>query len=176
LLPIPYLRAFVFDGKFIRVSGNERVPAKSLCPEKKITMLSATSPTFFSFKTFLIPLFLKRQCRKKKKAQTQMGNDSQSKKKKKVSGCERHRKGNLSKKRSKSSLKNNSMFNQLIQSDMAAVQFILSVIMAICAVAMFLSAVFIHANPSMVVSALLFIICYGAFLLVKISYKELKSE
>ena len=65
---------------------------------KKITMLSATSPTFFSFKTFLIPLFLKRQCRKKK-AQTQMGNDSQSKKK--VSGCERHRKGNLSKKRSK---------------------------------------------------------------------------
>ena len=32
---------------------------------KKITMLSATSPTFFSFKTFLIPLFLKRQCRKK---------------------------------------------------------------------------------------------------------------
>ena len=62
---------------------------------KKITMLSATSPTFFSFKTFLIPLFLKRECRKKK-AQTQMGNDSQSKKK--VSGCERHRKGNLSKK------------------------------------------------------------------------------
>ena len=50
---------------------------------KKITMLSATAPTFFSFKTFLIPLFLKRQCRKKK-AQTQMGNDSQSKKK--VSG------------------------------------------------------------------------------------------
>ena len=68
------------------------------------------------------------------------------------------------------------MFNKLIQSDMAAVQFILSVIMAICAVAMFLSAVFIHANPSIVVSALLFIICYGAFLLVKISYKELKSE
>lgn len=59
---------------------------------------------------------------------------------------------------------------------MAAVQFILSVIMAICAVAMFLSAVFIPANPSMVVSVLLFIICYGAFLLVKISYKELKSE
>ena len=62
---------------------------------KKITRLSATSPTFFSFKTFLIPLFLKRECRKKK-AQTQMGNDSQSKKK--VSGCEKHRKGNLSKK------------------------------------------------------------------------------
>ena len=62
---------------------------------KKITMTAYAAPTFFSFKTFLIPLFLKRQCRKKK-AQTQMGNDSQSKKK--VSGCERHRKGNLSKK------------------------------------------------------------------------------
>ena len=66
---------------------------------KKITMLSATSPTFFSFKTFLIPLFLKRQCRKKK-AQTQMGNDSRSKKK--VSGQKTEpRQG--SKKRSKSS-------------------------------------------------------------------------
>ena len=54
-----------------------RLPAFAL---KKITMLSSTAPTFFSFKTFLIPLFLKRQCRKKK-AQTQMGNDSQSKKK-----------------------------------------------------------------------------------------------
>ena len=50
---------------------------------KKITMTAYAVPTFFSFKTFLIPLFLKRQCRKKK-AQTQMGNDSQSKKK--VSG------------------------------------------------------------------------------------------
>lgn len=59
---------------------------------------------------------------------------------------------------------------------MAAVQFILSVILAICAVAMFLSAVFIHANSSIIVSALLSLICYGAFLLVKISYKELKSE
>ena len=62
---------------------------------KKITMTAYRCPNIFSFKTFLIPLFLKRQCRKKK-AQTQMGNDSQSKKK--VSGCERHRKGNLSKK------------------------------------------------------------------------------
>jgi len=82
-----------FDGKFIKVSGNERVPAFILCPEK-IT-LSSVLPNIFSFKTFLIPLFLKGQCRKKK-AQTQMGNDSQSKKK--VSGCERHRKGYLSKK------------------------------------------------------------------------------
>ena len=62
---------------------------------KKITMLSATSPTFFSFKTFLIPPS-RTSISRKKKAQTQMGNDSQSKKK--VSGCERHRKGNLSKK------------------------------------------------------------------------------
>jgi hypothetical protein len=30
-----------------------RLPAFAL---KKITMLSATAPTFFSFKTFLIPL------------------------------------------------------------------------------------------------------------------------
>ena len=62
---------------------------------KKITMLSAPAPTFFSFKTFLIPLS-RTSISRKKKAQTQMGNDSQSKKK--VSGCERHRKGNLSKK------------------------------------------------------------------------------
>ena len=63
--------------------------------QKKITMLSATAPTFFSFKTFLIPPS-RTSISRKKKAQTQMGNDSQSKKK--VSGCERHRKGNLSKK------------------------------------------------------------------------------
>ena len=49
---------------------------------KKITMLSATAPTFFSFKTFLIPLSRTSRSRKKK-AQTQMGNDSI---KKKVSG------------------------------------------------------------------------------------------
>jgi len=59
---------------------------------------------------------------------------------------------------------------------MAAVQFILSVIMAICTVVVFLSVVFIHANASIVASVLLSLICYGAFLLVKISYKELKSE
>ena len=49
---------------------------------KKITMLSAPSPTFFSFKTFLIPLS-QTSISRKKKAQTQMGNDSL---KKKVSG------------------------------------------------------------------------------------------
>ena len=42
---------------------------------KKITMLSLTSPTFFSFETFLIPLS-RTSISRKKKAQTQMGNDS----------------------------------------------------------------------------------------------------
>lgn len=59
---------------------------------------------------------------------------------------------------------------------MALVQFILSVIMAICAVAMFLSTVFVHANPNIIVSALFLLICYVTIMLVKISYKELKSE
>ena len=38
---------------------------------KKITMLSAPAPTFFSFKTFLIPLS-RTSISRKKKAQTQM--------------------------------------------------------------------------------------------------------
>ena len=42
---------------------------------KKITMLSATAPTFFSFKTFLIPLS-QTSISRKKKAQTQLGNKS----------------------------------------------------------------------------------------------------
>ena len=46
---------------------------------KKITMLSAPAPTFFSFKTFLIPLS-RTSISRKKKAQTQMGNDSLKKK------------------------------------------------------------------------------------------------
>ena len=71
-----------YTAKVYGCCGNERVPAYSLCPEK-ITMLSATSPTFFSFKTFLIPPS-RTSISRKKKAQTQMGNDSQSKKK--VSG------------------------------------------------------------------------------------------
>ena len=49
-----------------------RLPAFAL---KKITMLSAPAPTFFSFKTFLIPLS-RTSISRKKKAQTQMGNDS----------------------------------------------------------------------------------------------------
>ena len=47
---------------------------------KKITMTAYAAPTFFSFKTFLIPLS-RTSISRKKKAQTQMGNDSQSKKK-----------------------------------------------------------------------------------------------
>ena len=46
---------------------------------KKTTMLSAPAPTFFLFKTFLIPLS-RTSISRKKKAQTQMGNDSLKKK------------------------------------------------------------------------------------------------
>ena len=53
-----------------------RLPAFAL---KKITMLSAPAPTFFSFKTFLIPLS-RTSISRKKKAQTQMRNDSLKKK------------------------------------------------------------------------------------------------
>jgi len=65
---------------------------------KKITMTAYAAPTFFSFKTFLIPL-AQTSISRKKKAQTQMGNDSL---KKKVSGFKRQGKGNFLKKRSKS--------------------------------------------------------------------------
>ena len=46
---------------------------------KKITMTAYAAPTFFSFKTFLIPLS-QTSISRKKKAQTQMGNDSLKKK------------------------------------------------------------------------------------------------
>ena len=46
---------------------------------KKITMTAYAAPTFFSFKTFLIPL-AQTSISRKKKAQTQMGNDSLKKK------------------------------------------------------------------------------------------------
>ena len=49
---------------------------------KKITMTAYAAPTFFSFKTFLIPLS-QTSISRKKKAQTQLGNKSL---KKKVSG------------------------------------------------------------------------------------------
>ena len=53
-----------------------RLPAFAL---KKITMTAYAAPTFFSFKTFLIPL-AQTSISRKKKAQTQMGNDSLKKK------------------------------------------------------------------------------------------------
>ena len=58
---------------------------------------------------------------------------------------------------------------------MAAVQFIISIIIAICAFAMFISTFIVQTNPNIVVSTLLLFICFGTLLLVKISYKELKS-
>ena len=79
---IPIWEPLFFDGKFIRVSGNERVPAYSLCPEKNNDVV-CDFPNIFFVQNFSNSTFLKRECRKKK-AQTQMGNDSQSKKK--VSG------------------------------------------------------------------------------------------
>lgn len=68
------------------------------------------------------------------------------------------------------------MFNQLIQNDMAAVQFILSLLIALCASGMFLSAAFIHPNTHFVYLIVLGLILLGAVRLVKISYNELKSE
>lgn len=59
---------------------------------------------------------------------------------------------------------------------MEEVQFVLSIIMAIWAAVMFLSALFVYTNTDIVVTVLLFLICYVAIVLVKISYKELKSD
>ncbi len=59
---------------------------------------------------------------------------------------------------------------------MAAVQFIFSIIIAICAVAMFISAVYIHPNIHFAYQILLELILLCAIQLVNISYKELKSE
>ena len=53
-----------------------RLPAFAL---KKITMTAYAAPTFFSFKTFLIPLS-QTSISRKKKAQTQLGNKSLKKK------------------------------------------------------------------------------------------------
>ena len=61
---------------------------------KKITMLSAPSPTFFSFKTFLIPPS-RTSISRKKKAQTQLGNKSL---KKKSADSKRQGEGNFLKK------------------------------------------------------------------------------
>ena len=95
----PHQRAFLFvRQRYMGVVEMKefRLAAFAL---KKITMLSAPAPTFFSFKTFLIPLS-RTSISRKKKAQTQMGNDSL---KKKVSGQKTKPRQRFSKKRSKSS-------------------------------------------------------------------------
>ena len=79
LCPSPHQRAFLFvRQRYMGVVEMKefRLPAFAL---KKITMLSAPAPTFFSFKTFLI-LLSRTSISRKKKAQTQMGNDSLKKK------------------------------------------------------------------------------------------------
>ena len=75
LCPSPHQRAFLFVRQ--RYMGmvemkEFRLTAFDL---KKITMTAYAAPTFFSFKTFLIPL-AQTSISRKKKAQTQMGNDS----------------------------------------------------------------------------------------------------
>ena len=72
-----------------------RLPAFAL---KKITMTAYAAPTFFSFKTFLIPLS-QTSISRKKKAQTQLGNKSL----KKSQRIQKTRERKLSEKRSKSS-------------------------------------------------------------------------
>ena len=50
--PYPIWEPLFFDGKFIRVSGNERVPAMSLCPEKNNDDGLSLSQHFFRSKLF----------------------------------------------------------------------------------------------------------------------------
>jgi len=59
---------------------------------------------------------------------------------------------------------------------MAVVQFIISIIVFICSAAMVLASLFVHTNTNIVAIALLSLIFLGCIHLVKISYKELKSE
>ena len=82
LCPSPHQRAFLFVRQRYMGVVEMKEFRHSAFALKKITMLSAPAPTFFSFKTFLIPLS-RTSISRKKKAQTQMGNDSL---KKKVSG------------------------------------------------------------------------------------------
>ena len=75
LCPSPHQRAFLFvRQRYMGVVEMKefRLTAFDL---KKITMTAYAAPTFFSFKTFLIPL-AQTSISRKKKAQTQMGNDS----------------------------------------------------------------------------------------------------
>lgn len=77
--PSPHQRAFLFvRQRYMGVVEMKefRLTAFDL---KKITMTAYAAPTFFSFKTFLIPL-AQTSISRKKKAQTQMGNDSLKKK------------------------------------------------------------------------------------------------
>ena len=75
----PHLRAFLFIRQRYMGVVEMKEFRHSAFALKKITMLSAPAPTFFSFKTFLIPLS-RTSISRKKKAQTQMGNDSLKKK------------------------------------------------------------------------------------------------
>lgn len=59
---------------------------------------------------------------------------------------------------------------------MAVVQFIISIIVFICSAAMVLASLFVHPNTNIVAIGLLSLIFLGCIYLVKISYKELKSE
>ena len=75
----PHLRAFLFiRQRYMGVVEMKefRLPAFAL---KKITMTAYAAPTFFSFKTFLIPLS-QTSISRKKKAQTQLENKSLKKK------------------------------------------------------------------------------------------------
>ena len=71
----PHQRAFLFVRQRYMGVVEMKEFRHSAFALKKITMLSAPAPTFFSFKTFLIPLS-RTSISRKKKAQTQMGNDS----------------------------------------------------------------------------------------------------
>ena len=59
---------------------------------------------------------------------------------------------------------------------MAVVQFIISIIVFVCSALMMLASLFVHPNTNIVVIILLSLIFLGCIHLVKISYKELKSE
>lgn len=59
---------------------------------------------------------------------------------------------------------------------MAVVQFIISIIVFICSAVMVLASLFVHPNTNIVAITLLSLIFLGCIHLVKISYKELKSE
>lgn len=97
LCPSPHQRAFLFVRQRYKGVVEMKEFRLSAFALKKITMLSATAPTFFSSKTFLIPLS-RTSTSRKKKAQTQMGDDSL---KKKSADSKRPGKGNFLKKRSK---------------------------------------------------------------------------